>query len=379
MDNHKPHRSSILYIDDEVSNLTNFKFVFRKYYDIHLAESAEEGFEILKDNKVHLIIADQRMPQMTGATFLSKIAEENPDISRIIITGYSDIDAIIDAINKGRVYHYVSKPWDPHEFKVVIDNALEVYWLKHDNKKLVDSLTDTNKELDTFLYRSSHDLRRPITTMLGLSQVAKMTVKEPDATELFTKVEETAVGMNKMLQKLYMVNDIHAGIEETEPVDFDNIYQKIKSEYAESIRKRGVDFQFEIEDELVFGAPDRLIRNILLNTIENAILFSSYDKPYVKVKISSTKEGLEMSIEDNGVGIPHKFHEKIFNMYFIANETSKGNGLGLYVVKRTVDILNGAILLMSEPEVGTTFKIFIPTMDKIIHLAGELASTQRQF
>ncbi|MGB0524836.1 MAG: hybrid sensor histidine kinase/response regulator [Flammeovirgaceae bacterium] len=374
MDNYTPHKSSILYIDDEVSNLTNFKFVFRKYYDIHLAESAEEGFELLKEHKVHLIIADQRMPQMTGATFLANIADQHPEISRIIITGYSDIDAIIDAINRGRVYHYVSKPWDPSEFKVVIDNALEVYWLKHDNKKLVDSLTDSNKELDTFLYRSSHDLRRPITTMLGLSQLAKMTPLGPEAEELFTKVEETAHGMNKMLQKLYMVNDIHAGIEETEPVDFDNIHRKIRQEYGDLITAYNIDFQFHVEKGLRFGAPDRLIRNILLNTVENAVLFNAGEHPYVHVQVALDEEGLQLQIEDNGVGIPPKYHEKIFNMYFIANESSKGNGLGLYVVKRTVDILGGTMELTSDVGQGTTFKIFIPKMEKVVQLASELSA-----
>ena len=162
-----PERSSVLYIDDEVSNLTNFKFVFRKHYNIHLAENVEEAFEIIQENEIHLIIADQRMPKMTGSTFLGRMVHKHPHISRIIVTGYSDIDAIIEAINKGRVYHYVAKPWEPTEFKVIIDNALEVYWLKFHNQKLVDSLQGSNDELDTFLYRSSHDLRRPITTMLG--------------------------------------------------------------------------------------------------------------------------------------------------------------------------------------------------------------------
>lgn len=362
MNNHKPHKSCVLYIDDEVSNLTNFKFVFRKYYDILLAESAEEGFELLKEHKVHLIIADQRMPQMTGATFLAKISKQHPEISRIIITGYSDMDAIIDAINKGRVYHYVSKPWDPSEFKVIIDNALEVYWLKHDNKKLVDSLTDSNKELDTFLYRSSHDLRRPITTMLGLSQLAKMTTLEPEAEELFSKVEETAHGMNKMLQKLYMVNDIQAGVQETKPVDFGAIHRSLRQELGDLINLYGIDFQFAVEEGLAFGAPDRLVKNILLNIIENAVLFHRGEQPYVHVDISLDPKGLIMKIADNGVGIPEKYHEKIYNMYFIANESSKGNGLGLYVVKRTVDILDGEITLASASRKGTEFTVFIPTM-----------------
>ena len=127
---------NILYIDDEEQNLISFKAVFRRDYQIFTALSGEEAIEILKEEDIHLIIADQRMPGMTGVEFLEKIIPEYPDIVRIVLTGYSDVDAIIQAINKGQVFRYISKPWDETELKIAIENSRQLYQLQLKNTQL---------------------------------------------------------------------------------------------------------------------------------------------------------------------------------------------------------------------------------------------------
>lgn len=139
----------ILYVDDEKDNLVVFNSAFRRYYEIYLASSAQEGFEIMKKNEIKLVITDQRMPGMTGTEFLEKIIPDYPDCIRIILTGFSDIDAVIQAINKGGVYRYVTKPWERDEMKITIDNGLETYQLKLQNKKLFDELKEANATLET--------------------------------------------------------------------------------------------------------------------------------------------------------------------------------------------------------------------------------------
>ncbi len=141
-------RDAILYVDDEVENLTVFKFAFRKHYKIFVASSAEEGMEILRHNQIKILITDQRMPEVTGVEFLEKTVNEFPEIIRMIITGFSDIEAIIMAINKGRVYKYITKPWDKEELKMTINNALESFHLKKENKKLIERLQETNRSLE---------------------------------------------------------------------------------------------------------------------------------------------------------------------------------------------------------------------------------------
>ena len=138
----------ILYIDDEEDNLTVFQSTYRRDYDIHMATSGAEGLEIMRKHDMHLVISDQRMPEMTGIEFLEKIIPDYPHCIRMILTGFSDVEAIIQAINKGRVYRYITKPWDKKDMKVTINNALETYELKQQNRNLVNDLKEANRTLE---------------------------------------------------------------------------------------------------------------------------------------------------------------------------------------------------------------------------------------
>ena len=147
-----PHdKIRILYVDDEENNLQAFKATFRRIYDIYLAQSANEAREILKNHDVQIIITDQRMPDETGVDLLASIIPSNPDPIRILLTGYTDIQAVIDAINKGQVYHYLTKPWEEEYMKNVISNAFEVYSLRRENRQLTQDLIAKNKELQSML------------------------------------------------------------------------------------------------------------------------------------------------------------------------------------------------------------------------------------
>lgn len=124
---------TILFVDDESNNLVSFRATFRREYTVLTASSAREGMALLRDHEVHLIITDQRMPEMTGVEFLEKIIPSYPEMIRMIITGFSDIEAVIDAINKGQVYRYINKPWDEREMRMTIENARQLYGLKKEN------------------------------------------------------------------------------------------------------------------------------------------------------------------------------------------------------------------------------------------------------
>lgn len=147
-------RINVLYIDDEVHNLTSFRASFRRMFNVFTAESAEEGRTIIEFQNIHVILSDQRMPKMTGIEFFESIKDEHPDPIRILITGYTDINAVIDAINRGQVYKYLTKPWNEEDVRIYIDKAFEVYRLRKDNIKLTNSLIDVNVKLE-FLARQS--------------------------------------------------------------------------------------------------------------------------------------------------------------------------------------------------------------------------------
>jgi len=145
---------NVLYVDDEVHNLNSFKAGFRRKFNIFTAESAVEGRKVLETELIHVIITDQRMPVTTGIEFLESIIPDFPDPIRILLTGYADINAVIDAINKGQVYKYIQKPWMDEDLRINIEKAYEIYALRKENKELTEALLVANKQLE-FLLRQN--------------------------------------------------------------------------------------------------------------------------------------------------------------------------------------------------------------------------------
>ena len=142
---------NILYVDDELNNLISFKALFRIKYNIHTAISGEEAVKILRNKLINVILTDQRMPQMTGVEFLESILDEFPDPIRILLTGYTDMNAVIDAINKGKIFHYLTKPWNEEELDLTINRAYDVYKQKMEEKETNSKLSLTNEQLEFLL------------------------------------------------------------------------------------------------------------------------------------------------------------------------------------------------------------------------------------
>lgn len=142
---------NVLYVDDEVHNLTAFRAGFRRMFNIFTAESAVEGRKILEAEDIHIIVTDQRMPVTTGIEFLESIIPDFPEPIRILLTGYADINAVIDAINKGQVYKYIQKPWQEDDLRINIEKAFEIYTLRKENRELTENLLIANKQLEYLL------------------------------------------------------------------------------------------------------------------------------------------------------------------------------------------------------------------------------------
>lgn len=139
---------NILYVDDEPNNLSAFSATFRRLFKVFTAESALDAREILDTEDIHIIITDQRMPKTTGVEFLASILDAHPHPIRMILTGYTDIDAVIDAINKGQVYRYIQKPWDEKDLRLDIERAAEIYNLRKENRLLTERLLVVNQQLE---------------------------------------------------------------------------------------------------------------------------------------------------------------------------------------------------------------------------------------
>ena len=112
---------TILFVDDELSILSTLKRLLRREpYDILTADSGQQGLDILAEKSVNIVISDMRMPHMSGAEFLQQVKQHYPQTKRIIMSGYADIEAVVDAVNKGGICHFISKPWDNDELKTII-------------------------------------------------------------------------------------------------------------------------------------------------------------------------------------------------------------------------------------------------------------------
>lgn len=147
----KNKETNILYVDDEMNNLVSFKATLRLKYNVFTAISGEEAMKLLDEHQIHVIITDQRMPAMTGVEFLERILEKHPEPIRILLTGYADLNAVIDAVNKGKIFHYLSKPWNVEELELTIQRAMDIYEKRRQEKETTDKLAVTNEQLEFLL------------------------------------------------------------------------------------------------------------------------------------------------------------------------------------------------------------------------------------
>jgi len=150
---------NVLYVDDQVNNLLAFTASYRREYNIFTAISAMEAKAILAANEIHVLITDQKMPETQGTQLLQEAVRDYPLQTRIMLTAYSDNEAIFDAFHKGLIYKYMLKPWDFTELKNTIDMAYEVYLLNKLKQSLYDEWVKTNQDLDALIAKTTSGVK----------------------------------------------------------------------------------------------------------------------------------------------------------------------------------------------------------------------------
>src|SRR5271169_3873816 len=142
-------KHSLLVVDDEADLVHSVQDLLRFDYRVLGATRATDGLKIMEQEPIHIVMSDQRMPEMNGVEFLKRLRERYPDTVRLLFTAYADIKAVIDAINQGNVYRYISKPWEPQELQAVLRQAVEHYDLLAERKRLVVELEEKNRQLES--------------------------------------------------------------------------------------------------------------------------------------------------------------------------------------------------------------------------------------
>lgn len=247
----------------------------------------------------------------------------------------------------------------------LLGNARNITEQKLAEKEIINTIQDlkaVNEELDGFVYRASHDLRAPLSSVLGLINLAKAEVKDANSLFYFDMIQGS-------IQKLINVTEdlIDHARNATSEIKFEKIdFNKIINEIIEGMRYHPnaafISFDVKVADKTDFYSDRLRLILIFNNLISNAIKYHQVSKPnpYVKVHVTTNNDLATILIEDNGLGIDKQDKDKIFNMFYRANKTIPGTGLGLFIVKGALDKLNGTIQCEAELEKGCTFTVKIP-------------------
>ncbi|MDJ1502597.1 hybrid sensor histidine kinase/response regulator [Xanthocytophaga agilis] len=359
----------ILYVDDELNNLNMFRASFRLDYDIVTSLSGKDALEQTRKSSFHVVIADQRMPEMSGVEFFEKLLEEDPEPVRILLTGYTNIESVIDAINRGQVFRYIKKPWEEDDLRLTIENAYEIYYtrqaLKRKNEELAKMNADlmrANEELNRFVYSASHDLKAPLASIMGIVQVARMEGEEHEAAHYLSLIERSVKQLETFIQNII---DYYKNIRYQEnlvEINFDSLIQETidSFQYYQNISE--IDFDISVQQSTTFINDDFRMRVIFNNLVSNAIKYQKKKTTDKKINIHvRTADGIAViHIRDNGIGIPDEYIKDIYKMFFRATEVSAGSGMGLYIVKEAIEKMHGQISVASKEGEGTAFTVVLP-------------------
>lgn len=390
----------LLVVDDEPDLVDSVQNLLRFDYRVLGATRASEGLALMEREHVHIIMSDQRMPEMTGVQLLQKVKETQPHAVRLLFTAYSDLTAVIDAINDGNVYRYISKPWETEDLKATLKQAYEYYELHEERRKLLKEVQAKNVQLaaanlelhranemkKAFMKVASHELRTPLTILLGLSEHAvRMSKPTPALHALADKVRLAGLRLNERVDQMVKLLLAERFERKLQPqvVEAAGLIRSAADEITHFVAARQQQLDLSIPDNL--GAlnvePDK-IRDSLVQLLINAIKFTPNGGA---IRLSATRDQanqpgapatgpgcvLRIAIIDTGMGIAPENLPRIFDPFFTGFDVSRhssgtfeydkrGLGLGLSMAKAFVEMHTGKLTVESEVGKGTTFTMELP-------------------
>jgi len=389
---------TILYVDDEESNLRIFRNTFRRQYNILTATSGAEGIEMLEKENIDLILTDQRMPGMSGLDFLKIALNKFPELNRILVTAYSDYDILREAVNELKIFQYVEKPWKEEDIKSTIDSALEIHRLKMENMQLTNVLQKSNDDLvhinDTllteieknqktqkellkekeyaercnmlksaFLANMSHEIRTPMNSIIGFASLIEMDDLTPEL-----RIEYTEIIQKSCYQLLGIVTDIieMSKIEtgnfdlSLKDVEINPVLERVYKVFQFDALNKRIDFKLQLfnhENITCVLADSTKFEQIITNLLVNAFKFTTTGS--VTLNADYVNGEVVFSITDTGIGIAPEHFNYIFERFSQVEPAAErkygGNGLGLAICKAYVEKMNGKIWVESELGKGSTF------------------------
>jgi signal transduction histidine kinase len=344
------------------------------------ATSVAEAMEILAQQEIHVVMTDQRMPEMTGVDFLSKITGKHPEAVRLLFTGYADIRAVIEAINRGNVYRFITKPWDPEELQAIIRDACNFHDLLVERNELLEHLKLNNAELKQanelksgFIQVASHEFRTPVAILVGLSKLA---LRDPTLSESarlsLRQIDSIAGRLNRLVHQTLsmLIAGKFDALFHSQPHDLRTELEVAVQDIRPLIEARRQTLEVEIKEVGSLNFDSEKLRDCLDHLLLNAIKFTP-DGGRIGVKAHREPDGVTIEISDTGDGIAPDAIPKIFEPFFTGFDVSlhssgvfqygaRGLGLGLSVVKAFTEMHGGKIEVQSQLGHGSTFRLFLP-------------------
>ncbi|MDP1824233.1 MAG: ATP-binding protein [Archangium sp.] len=355
----------VLYVDDEAANLVVFAAGLRGTVQVVTAPSGATALELMRKQEVAVLVADQRMPGMSGVDLLAAVRAEFPDTVRILMTAYSDLEAAIDAINRGHVHLYLRKPWEPVELRQVLVQAVERYSAVRWANELERRMRETERmySLGVIAMGVAHELRGPLTALtMNLELVTDLVGDVSEQKTLRDALRDSRTSVQA-------IGDIISSVELStrsrtdEDVNFREVVEfAVRSALGEA-RHRGQLKLFATDVPPIRGSRTRLgqvVLNLLVNALE-AFDPAQRQRNLLSVTLATTDGTALLTVEDNGSGIPAEVLNRVFDPFF-TTKADGGTGLGLAISKQIVEELGGSIQVSSTVGKGTTFHVRLPVV-----------------
>lgn len=370
-------RAVVLYVDDDRANLLAFRAIAEPTYEVVVAKSGDEALQLIEQNPdIAVLMADQRMPGMSGIDLCERVQLSHPDIVRMLVTAYSDLQAAIAAINRGHVSRYLHKPWNAEELLATIRDAVERYRLKVTVQELQVRISQSERlyALGVLTASIGHEIRTPLSIVSSNVQFARKALvdalKSPQlrsAGSGLQEVEAALVDAEEGAQRLIDIADsilLSSRSEpgDREPVDLSHVLHSVLRLTRSEATHRARLLIAQSAKPRIYGSATR-VGQVLLNLVLNA-LQALPDRPIERneVKLSlDEKDGRAIvEVADNGIGIEPQNLAHIFDPFFTTKK--KGTGLGLAISKQIVEEMGGQIHVESRPGQGTRFRISWPLL-----------------
>jgi signal transduction histidine kinase len=378
-------RPTLVMVDDEPEVLRSLHDLFRLDYRVLTFDRAVDALVALSDlDDVAVILSDQRMPEISGVAFLEAAERIHPDATRLLVTGFADIKAVIDAINQGHIARYITKPWDSEELVAVVRKAAEQHALIVEKNRLLVELKETNARLveanrlkGKFMEVASHELNTPVTVVLGLTELWKMTMGEAATLSERAWVERIhgagkrlASTVERMLKLLKTDQPVPAVA--LEIMDLEPLLRRSIADLQPFLQARNQEVTLKVAPDLGAAEIDpSKVADVLTNLIVNAIKFTPDGGTIV---VEAGAEGLDrvrFRVTDRGQGIPVDDCSHLFEPFFTGNDTmhhssgeyqygKRGIGLGLCLVKAFVEMHGGSVDVETAQGKGSCFSFTLP-------------------